>query len=200
MSQYEEAKYSVLQSQGDIEIRQYEPKLVAETVAQGTRDAALNTAFSILVNYILGENMPATEIAMTVPVTQAAESQKIAMTAPVLQQELGQDIAMTAPVVQRGDRTDWVIQFVMPTQYTLATLPKPNDSRIAIKEVEGNKVAAIRFSGSASDQTIREKEAKLRAYLNHHGIDTQGSAMTAFYDSPFTLPFFRRNEIMIELK
>lgn len=191
MSKYEESKYSVLRSHCDIEMRQYEPKIVAETVVKGERDKASNDAFSILAAYIFGENTP---------VTQSQQSKKIAMTAPVIQQEAGQDIAMTAPVMQTGDQTAWVVHFIMPSQYTLATLPKPKDSRITIKEVPGNKVAAIRFSGFAGDKKLRENEAKLRAYLSHQGIETKGKVIYAFYNSPFTLPIFRRNEIMIELK
>ncbi|MEH2222741.1 SOUL family heme-binding protein [Nostoc sp.] len=187
MSQTEEPKYCVLQSYDDIEIRQYEPKIVAETVIQTERDRANKAAFSILAAYIFGENTSVTKIAMTAPVTQSQPSEKIAMTAPVIQQEA-------------GDQATWAVQFVMPSQYTLATLPKPKDSRITIKEVPSNKVAAIRFSGLAADEQLQENEAKLSAFLARQGIETKGKAIYAFYDSPFILPAFRRNEVMLELK
>lgn len=190
MSQTEEPKYSVLQSYNDIEIRQYEPKIVAETVIQAERDRANKAAFSILAAYIFGENTSVTKIAMTAPVTQSQPREKIAMTAPVIQQEAGENIATSA----------WVVQFVMPSQYTLATLPKPKDSRITIKEVPSNKVAAIRFSGLAGDEQLQENEAKLSAFLARQGIETKGKAIYAFYDSPFILPAFRHNEVMLELK
>jgi hypothetical protein len=189
MSQTEEPKYCVLQSYDDIEIRQYEPKIVAETVIQTERDRANKAAFSILAAYIFGENTSVTKIAMTAPVTQSQPSEKIAMTAPVIQQEAGEN-----------DRATWAVQFVMPSEYTLATLPKPKDSRITIKEVPSNKVAAIRFSGLAEDEQLQENEAKLSAFLARQGIETKGKAIYAFYDSPFILPAFRRNEVMLELK
>ncbi|MEH2209552.1 SOUL family heme-binding protein [Nostoc sp.] len=190
MSQTEEPKYSVLQSYNDIEIRQYEPKIVAETVIQTERDRANKAAFSILAAYIFGENTSVTKIAMTAPVTQSQPSEKIAMTAPVIQQEAGENLATSA----------WAVQFVMPSEYTLATLPKPKDSRITIKEVPSNKVAAICFSGLAEDEQLQENEAKLSAFLARQGIETKGKAIYAFYDSPFILPAFRRNEVMLELK
>lgn len=199
MSKYEEPKYSVLQSHDDIEIRQYEPKIVAETVVQGERDKANNEAFAILVRYIFGNNTTVKGIGMTTPVTQLQPSEKISMTVPVIQQEAGQRVAATTPGTQTGNRNTWVVQFIMPSQYTLATLPKPKDARITLKEVPGNKVAVIRFSGFARDQKLREKEAKLLDYLKHQGIGTKGSGIYAFYNSPFTLPMFRRNEVMIEL-
>ncbi len=190
MSQTEEPKYYVLQSDGDIEIRQYEPKIVAETVIQAQRDRANKAGFSILATYIFGENTSVTKIAMTAPVTQSQPSEKIAMTAPVIQQEAAENIATSA----------WTVQFVMPSEYTLATLPKPKDSRITIKEVPSNKVAVIRFSGSAGDEQLKEKEAKLSAFLAQQRIEAKGKPIYAFYDSPFILPVFRRNEIMLELK
>ncbi len=193
MSQTEEPKYCVLQSYDDIEIRQYEPKIVAETVIQTERDRANKAAFSILAAYIFGENTSVTKIAMTAPVTQSQPSEKIAMTAPVIQQEAGENIATS-------DQTTWAVQFVMPSEYTLATLPKPKDSRITIKEVPSNKVAAIHFSGLAGDEQLQENEAKLSAFLARQGIETKGKAIYAFYDSPFILPAFRRNEVMLELK
>ncbi|MDZ8095358.1 MAG: heme-binding protein [Nostoc sp. DedQUE05] len=189
MSQTEEAKYCVLQSYDDIEIRQYEPKIVAETLIEAQRDRANKAAFSILAAYIFGENTSVTKIAMTAPVTQSQPSEKIAMTAPVIQQEARGNIAST-----------WAVQFVMPSEYTLATLPKPKDSRITIKEVPSNKVAAIRFSGSAGDEQLQEKEVKLSAFLAQQGIEPKGKPIYAFYDSPFILPAFRRNEVMLELK
>jgi hypothetical protein len=200
MSQYEQPKYTVLQSHDGIEIRQYEPKIVAETLVNGERTDAANAAFSILAGYIFGENTPATNIPMTAPVMQTRPGEKISMTVPVTQQAVGQTIEMTAPVMQTGNQTTWVVQFVMPSQYTLATLPKPKNPRITLREVPGHKVAAIRFAGFAGNQTLKEKETQLRNYLSHQGIETQGEAIYAFYEGPFTLPMFKRNEIMIELQ
>ena len=191
MSKTEGPQYTVLQSYNDIEIRQYEPKLVAETVVFGERGKANNDAFGILAGYIFGKN---------ISVTQPQSSEKIAMTAPVLQQAASEKIAMTSPVTQTGEQNRWVVQFFMPSAYSIATLPKPNDARITIREVPGSKVAAIRFSGNAGDQQLQEHEAKLREFLTQHGIEATGPATYAFYDSPMTLPMFKRNEVMIAIE
>lgn len=95
MSKTEEPKYTVLQSHDNIEIRQYEPKIIAETVVKGERGKANRDAFSILAAYIFGENTPATDISMVMPVTQSQQSEKIVMTTAVTQQEAGVVIAMT---------------------------------------------------------------------------------------------------------
>lgn len=185
MGKYEEPKYNVLQSRGNIEIRQYEPMLVAETIVNGDRSDASNRAFSILANYIFGAN---------------TSSSDIAMTAPVIQSQQGEKIAMTVPVMQTASRTNWAVQFMMPTKYTLETLPKPKDPGITIKEIPGNKAAAIRFGGFARDQNVRENEAKLRSYLDQQGIEILSEATYAYYDGPATLPMFRRNEVMFTVK
>ncbi|MBW4491080.1 MAG: heme-binding protein [Trichocoleus desertorum ATA4-8-CV12] len=192
MSKSEEPKYTVLQSYGDIEIRQYEPKIVAETVVKAERGKANNDAFGILAGYIFGQN---------ISVTQPQKSEKIAMTAPVMQQAASQAIAMTTPVTQTGDQNTntWAVQFFMPSTYSMATLPKPKDDRINLKELPGSKVAAIHFSGNAGDKQLREQEAKLRDFLSQQRIEAKGAATYAFYDSPFTLPMLKRNEVMVEI-
>lgn len=192
MSKSEEPKYTVLKSYGDIEIRQYEPKIVAETVVKAERSKANNDAFGILAGYIFGQNLS---------VTQSQKNEKIAMTAPVMQQATGEAIAMTTPVTQTGEQNTntWAVQFFMPSAYSLATLPKPKDDRINLKELPGSTVAAIRFSGNAGDKQLREQEAKLRDFLNQQRIEAKGTVTYAFYDSPFTLPMLKRNEVMIEI-
>ncbi|MBD1864967.1 heme-binding protein [Trichocoleus desertorum] len=190
MSKSEEPKYTVLQSYGDIEIRQYEPKIVAETVVKAERGKANNDAFGILAGYIFGQNLS---------VTQPQKSEKLAMTAPVMQQAAGSAIAMTTSVTQASDQNTWAVQFFMPSTYSMATLPKPKDERVTVKELPGTKVVAIRFSGNAGDNQLQEQEAKLRDFLIQQGIEAQGTATYAFYDSPFTLPMLKRNEVMIEI-
>lgn len=192
MSKSEEPSYTVLQSYVDIEIRQYEPKIVAETIVKAERGKANNDAFGILAGYIFGQN---------ISVSQPQKSEKIAMTAPVMQQAAGEKIAMTTPVTQTGDQKSnaWAVQFFMPSAYSMATLPKPKDDRITLKELPGSKMAAICFSGNAADKQLREQEAKLRDFLSQQGIESKGTATYAFYDSPFTLPMLKRNEVMIEI-
>jgi hypothetical protein len=200
VSKYEEPKYKVLKSQSQCEIRQYESKVIAETIISGERDRAINYGFSIIADYIFGNNTSTVNAATNSLDLRSQPSEKIAMTAPVLQQQVGQEIAMTVPVLQAGDQTAWSVQFVMPSQYTLATLPKPNNPRITIKEIPSSTIGTICFSGSAGEETLRKKEAELRAYLHDLGVEIMGTVTYAFYNSAFTVPMFRRNEVMLELK
>ena len=120
------------------------------------------------------------------------------MTAPV-QQQGAQKIAMTAPVTQQSGGDSWTVRFVMPSSLTLETVPAPNDPRVTLKPVPAKGMLAIRFSGTASDSLIQTKTDELRRYADDKKLATVGEPVLAFYNPPWTLPFFRRNEVMLEL-
>ncbi len=187
----EEPKFDVVSKDGDIELRQYAPMVVAETFVDGSQDDASSRGFRVIAGYIFGDNKRA---------GQSAE--KIAMTAPVTieKQDTSQKIAMTAPVTleQQGNR--WRVHFVMPSQYKLVDLPKPNNAAVTLREISGRKVVALRFSGFAGEDKVAAKTAELRDWIVARGMTATGAAQLARYDPPWTLPFMRRNEILTEVK
>jgi effector-binding domain-containing protein len=184
----EEPEYTVIKKTGDIEIREYNSYLVAETIVSSEFEEAGNDAFSRLFGYIDGENINNESIEMTAPVSQEAvdmEGQKIEMTVPVSQEKM--------PSGQ------YRIAFVMPGEFTLSTLPKPKDERIEIREIPAKKVAVIRYSGTWSEENYSENETLLYQFLREQGYKIKGKPMWARYDPPFMPWLFRRNEIMIEI-
>lgn len=197
----EESKYAVVSRAGDYEIRDYVSRIVAETTVDGVenRDEATRRGFSIIAGYIFGDNIKNDTIAMTVPVNaEAGTSEKIAMTAPVSTEK----IAMTVPVntqEEMGEGT-YKISFVMPSKYTLETLPKPNDKRVILREVSARKVAVRRFSWTASESAFKRHEAELLQALVRDGVETLGAVNMARYNTPWTIPFMLRNEVQIEVK
>ena len=132
MSNVEQARYDVFETHGTIEIRDYAPMIVAEVSVPGDREKAISDGFRLIADYIFGNNI---------------SSQEMAMTAPVIQQP-SEKIAMTAPVIQQGGEGLWVVRFVMPSAYTIETLPKPNNSEVNLKEIAGKRFVVIRFLGS----------------------------------------------------
>ena len=120
----EEATYTVVERDGEFEIRDYAPHVVAETVVAGSFDRAGNEAFSRLFRYISGDNRSRHKVAMTAPVSQGSEGEKIAMTAPVEQQ----------PAEDR-----WVVSFTMPASSALETLPQPGDPQVTLRQVPARR-------------------------------------------------------------
>jgi len=179
----EEPKYTVLKTHEDFEVRRYEPYAVAETAIQASFEQSGNDAFSILAGYIFGKNRGSRKIEMTAPVTQTPT--KIAMTAPLTQQS--------------ADAGEVVVRFVMPSEWTLETLPEPLDPRVRLREVPGGTVAVIRYSGFWSESRYREHLAKLEAALQREGLQWKGEPVWARYNPPWTPWFLRRNEIWLEV-
>ncbi len=181
----DEPAYTVVQTTDVFEVRQYAPYLVAEVLVPGPASEAGSQGFNLLGGYIFGKNKGERKLEMTAPVTQQP--------APPVKLE------MTAPVTQTATPGGFLVQFVMPKGYTLATLPEPLDARVKLREVPGSRVAVIRFSGSWSQSTYEEQLQKLRSALAAAGMTTVGEPVSSRYNSPFSLPFLRRNEIWLNL-
>jgi hypothetical protein len=184
----EEPRYVTQLRDGDFEVRQYEARVVAETVVAGDWSDAGNEGFRRLAGYIFGKNRRGAKIAMTAPVAQAAQNA-----------DEGVKIAMTAPVAQRRDGDSWTVAFTMPDGETLATLPDPQDPRIVLRELPPARVAVARFSGRWTDANMNEHEAELRRWARDRHLTTVGDAEVNRYDPPFKPWFLRRNEVWLAL-
>jgi len=184
----EQVPYTVERTlESGVEIRRYGATVVAETVIEvATYREAGNEGFRRLAGYIFGGNQGDQKIAMTAPVAVAADE--------------GQKIAMTAPVAaERDSGGGWRIAFFMPSEFTLESLPKPNDARVTLRAVPGRRVAALRFSGRGTSEQFAEHSVELNQALADAAIESVGAPWTARYNAPWVLPLLRRNEAMIEL-
>ncbi len=179
-----EPPFTVARRLGEVEIRRYGPRIAAETSVEADEEPARNEGFRRLARYIFGGNTATTKIAMTAPVA-AQRGEKIAMTAPV--------------ATRRGTSGDWVIRFFMPAEYSLDTLPTPDDDRVRLVTVPAESVAVLRFSGVASPEAVAARTDELLGALGTAGVATTGDPVTWFYDPPWTLPFRRRNEVAVRV-
>ena len=105
-------------------------------------------------------------------------------------------IAMTAPV-QQSMAGEKEMAFMMPAEYALEDLPAPEDQRVSFREAPAYTAAVIQFSGWASAEKADEKWQQLRGFLIAEGIDITGEPTLNQYNPPWTLPFMRRNEIIV---
>lgn len=183
MSRVEQPSYSIVESWGDIELRDYPQLIAAEVEVPGERKQAINAGFRMIADYIFGNNAPRQKIAMTAPVTQQA----------------GEKIAMTAPVSQQAAGNIWRVRFFMPSNYTLETLPAPNNPNVKLIRIPAERVAAIKFSGAAAEDSISRHRKLLLERITQKGLTVHGEPTMAFYNPPWTLPFLRRNEILAKV-
>ncbi len=193
----EEPAYKIIASHDAFEIRQYAPMLIAETFVEGDLDEASNKGFRRIADYIFGNNQSAgaersSKIAMTAPVTVEPQSAKIAMTAPVTVAPQSQESTMKTA-------NAWRIHFVMPSQYTLANIPKPKNTEVTLREVPGKYFVVLKYSGFNTLAKVQAKTDEAMQWATQQSLKVIGTPQLSRYDPPWTLPMFRRNEIMVEI-
>lgn len=193
----ETPRYESVEREGRFEIRQYAPYVVAETTVEGEYDQAARQAFRRLAGYIFGANRGQNKIAMTAPV--ASESLE----------DAGERISMTAPVesvqsenVEPGldGKAKWKTSFMMPSQFSMENLPKPNDDRVVFAERPARTMGVIVFNGFVTDAVVAQRLDELKAWLQARGKQWTGPYTLARYNDPFTLPWNRRNELQIRVE
>lgn len=194
---YEEPKYQVLLKNDEFEIRQYAPMLIAEVSVVGDMDQASSQGFRLIADYIFGNNK----------VIGKSESEKISMTTPVTIEPLSSKIEMTSPVTIAPLETalnmqtsrEWRVNFVMPSQYNLGNIPKPNNPQVTLREIPEKFFVVYNYSGFNTQSRVQNKSEKTIAWIKELGLKPIGAPQLSRYDPPWTLPMFRRNEIMVEI-
>ena len=191
----EEPKFESLLKEENFEVRRYVPLIVAETIVDGDMDSASSRGFRLIADYIFGNNQKA-GIAMSAPVVVEAEaaSEKIAMTTPVsIEAQNPESNAMAGA-------KRWRVHFVMPSQYSLASLPKPLNPLVTLREVPAKTFATLTYSGLNTEASVQEKTDQLASWIKSKNTETIGKPQLARYNPPWTLPFWRRNEILQEIR
>lgn len=166
----DEPSYELINKFESIEIRQYKKIIVATTIKKSSYKDATYSGFRTLANYIFGNN---------------DKEVKIPMTAPVI---------TTMPTNESIE-----ITFIMSDDYSLDNLPKPRSDDILFKEITLGKVAVIKFGMWATPKRIMKMQGKLEKYLSENNIQTSSDYLVAQYNSPWVIPPFRRNEIIISI-
>jgi len=173
----EEPKYQIVKSTKNYEVRKYNNRLAVEV-----EYSIENSGFRYLFNYISGENTTSEKISMTVPVTQSVK------------------IDMTAPVTQFNKDGKMLMQFYLPSKFTMETAPKPTNKRVKLISIEGGYYAILKYSGRSSYINYLKKIKKLQEFLVNDNHEILDDGTKATFNAPFTLPILRRNEAMIKIK
>ncbi|MBY6189558.1 heme-binding protein [Microbulbifer agarilyticus] len=194
-SAIETPQHTVVETHSDFELRRYAPQIVAEVEVESTFENASGLAFRVLADYIFGNNLSQKKMSMTAPVQQQA-SEKIAMTAPVAQQPTAE---VTGEPSTNGKQR-YRVNFFMPAEYTMETLPKPNNQAVTLRQIPERLMAVRRYRGGWSQERYRAEERSLLEALRAAGLTTKGTPIFNRYNSPFSLPLMRVNEVAIEVE
>jgi len=188
----EEPQFSIIEKSEPFELRSYAPQLIAEVKVEGDLDTASSQGFRLIAAFIFGQNQVSEKISMTAPVAiETAQSTKIAMTVPV---------GIEASKDSAKGVSQWVFSFVMPSEYTMATLPKPLNPLVSIRELPAQRRAAITFSGFYNEAKVLEKTKALEDWIKSKQWQSIGNPQFARYNPPWSIPFMRRNEILITVR
>ena len=148
----------------------YEIRKYSDRLVIETETSNQNSSFRKLFNYISGSN------------------------------EKNQEIKMTAPVTQIEKNGNMTMQFYLPSEFDKNNVPSPSNSEVKVLNMKGGYFAAITYSGRASDKNFLKHKKILENKLKEDKISILSSPIRATYNSPFTLPFLRRNEVMFEIE
>ena len=173
----EETNYKIIKSSQNYEIRKYSDRLAVEV-----EFSSEDSGFNYLFNYISGENTTSEKVSMTVPVTQSTK------------------IDMTAPVTQSNKDGKMLMQFYLPSKFSIDNAPIPTNKRVKLVTIEGGYYAVLKYSGRNSNKNYLNHLSKLRNYLEKDKIVMIDNGTKATFNGPFTLPILRRNEAMIKIK
>jgi hypothetical protein len=184
----EEPQFSVLEKTHPFELRSYAPMILAEVKVEGDLEEASGQGFRLIAAYIFGQNQVSEKIAMTTPVAIEGQTPKSAK------------IAMTSPVNIESNAGQWIVSFVMPAQYTMESLPKPLNSKVQLRQIPSVKRAVISFSGFYNANKVTERTLELEEWMKSKNLQAASVPKFARYNPPWTLPFMRRNEIMIDVR
>ena len=184
---YEGPPYQVVSRDGKFEIRKYQTRVVASVEIEDSYERALNKAFGILAGYIFRKEVPQGDLRTVNPVSfNYGENvqKKIPMTAPVVVEPQGKAVTM---------------RFFMPSDYTLDTLPAPQDSRIKLSVLPAQTYLTLRFSGTGRDKDFLVRTQEAMEYARKNNLKVVGEPVSAYYNPPFTPPFLRRNEVHLPI-
>ena len=176
----EEPDFRALESDGDLQIRDYPALTVAETVIQGPRRDALDRGHRILADYLTAKSRDGEALAMMNPVVQDG----------------GDPMGSDPPLFDDTLEGAWRTRFIMPASRD--TLPAPPEG-VELVEMPARRVAVVSFSGRWTDRLLAQQEDRLRGWLAKRGERADGEPEYAFYNSPMIPGPLRRNEVWLAL-
>jgi len=178
----ESPKYVVLHEDGELEIRRYVSLLRVKTFIPGDYAASMEVGLKRLGSFVSGHN---------------SGNVRLYPESGIQTDLRGEHIATTTPVLQSPIADGWAMAFILPRKYTFSTAPKPLDEKVELEHMPTQTMAILRYSGSVDEECIQRKFRELRGWVQSIGWRSISEPMSAQYDPPFTIPFLKRNEVLV---
>ncbi len=179
----EEPIYDLLKSDGDFEVRKYDSLTLASITLNQEYDLAMEEGLRRLSGYIYGQNSSQQEMK-----TWDARSQE------------REELSMIYPVLRERSEAGWTISFVLPRHLTLTTAPRPEDTAIYLHRESPRFMATLRYGGHNDLDKFESKTRELQDWLSQNReFRVVSSFRCAEYDGPLTIPFLRRNEVLVRV-
>lgn len=179
----EKSKFNLLEKSKNFEIRKYSKALIIQSETEEDYKASMNKNFRKLFKYIQGSNLDTQKISMTAPVTM---QKKISINKESL--------------IQEKSIKGWKMSFVLPSKFNISSAPEPEDKSLTLIELPEKVVAVYRFNGRLTKKSIDKNVNILKNLLQERDIKVLSSARSAGYNPPWTIPFYRSNEIQIDIE
>lgn len=179
----ESPRYEVIHQDGELEIRRYPALLRASTFTAGPYQTSTEAGFHRLADFISGHN--------------SASARRYQPDQGAPPNVRGEHIAMTMPVLQAPVEGGWTMAFILPRKYSFSTAPKPLDKDVDLQQVPPQTMAILRYTGSVDEERIQRKFRELRGWVQSIGWRSISEPLAALYDPPFTIPFLKRNEVLV---
>ena len=193
----ESPTFEVTLSDDAAELRRYEPMIAAEVrVVAEDVDAAGSMGFMPLANYIFGSNRPGEKVEMTAPVTSAPVTERGS-----LRGGDGEKIDMTAPVTTAPDDNGmYAVRFMMPSKWTMESLPAPTDDRVTLIQVPERYVVVSGFTGAKEEASIESAEQAINQFIDSNGLSRIGNFTLAGYSAPTVPDAQKKWEVHLEVQ
>lgn len=193
----ESPRFDVTMAGDNAELRRYAPMIAAEVrVVADDMDSAGSMGFMPLANYIFGSNRPGEKVAMTAPVTTSPVTERGSMRGGE-----GEKIAMTAPVTTAPEEDGiYAVRFMMPSKWTMDTLPAPADDRVALIEVPERHVVVSGFTGPKEESAIAAAEQAIDRFVAANGLSPMGDFTLAGYSAPSVPDAEKKWEVHLEVQ
>ncbi len=167
---YKEPEYTLIHKDGTIELRQYSEYVIAKTSINQGDMEENSNMFRTLAGYIFKGNAD------------------------------NQSIPMTAPVITQNNNSNYEMIFFMLDVDEPEKLPIPNNGDVILEKMELGKTVSIRFGLWVTEKRVSYYKKILDGYIKENNLKIDSELMVAQYNSPWTIPPFRKNEIIYKIK